>query len=53
VQNDFTSERLAAEIAAFAAQPARLTAMAGHARLVGRLDAAERLADLVEKVAGI
>jgi UDP-N-acetylglucosamine--N-acetylmuramyl-(pentapeptide) pyrophosphoryl-undecaprenol N-acetylglucosamine transferase len=53
VQNDFTSERLAAEIAAFAATPARLTAMAGNARTVGRLDAAERLADLVAKVAGI
>jgi UDP-N-acetylglucosamine--N-acetylmuramyl-(pentapeptide) pyrophosphoryl-undecaprenol N-acetylglucosamine transferase len=53
VQKDFTSERLAAEIAAFAAEPARLTAMASHARVVGRLDAAERLADLVEKVAGI
>jgi UDP-N-acetylglucosamine--N-acetylmuramyl-(pentapeptide) pyrophosphoryl-undecaprenol N-acetylglucosamine transferase len=53
VQKDFTSERLAAEISAFAAEPARLTAMAGNARVVGRLDAAERLADLVEKVAGI
>ena len=53
VQNDFTSERLAAEIAAFAAEPARLTAMATNARTVGRLDAAERLADLVAKVAGI
>ena len=53
VQNDFTPERLAAELAAFAAEPARLTAMAANARTVGRLDAAERLADLVAKVAGI
>jgi UDP-N-acetylglucosamine--N-acetylmuramyl-(pentapeptide) pyrophosphoryl-undecaprenol N-acetylglucosamine transferase len=53
IQSDFTSERLAAEIAAFAAEPARLTAMAANARTVGRLDAAERLADLVAKVAGI
>ena len=53
VQNDFTPERLAAEIAAFAAEPARLAAMAANARTVGRLDAAERLADLVAKVAGI
>jgi UDP-N-acetylglucosamine--N-acetylmuramyl-(pentapeptide) pyrophosphoryl-undecaprenol N-acetylglucosamine transferase len=52
-QSDFTSERLAAEIATFAAEPARLTAMATNARTVGRLDAAERLADLVAKVAGI
>ena len=48
-----TPERLAAEISAFAAEPSRLTAMAGAARSVGRLDAAERLADLVAKVAGI
>ena len=53
VQADFTPERLAAEIAALAAEPARLTAMAANARSVGRLDAAEKLADLVMKVAGI
>src|SRR6201747_544375 len=52
-QVDFTSDRLAAEISALAAEPARLTAMAAGARTVGRLDAAERLADLVAKVAGI
>ncbi|BBB98181.1 N-acetylglucosaminyl transferase [Bradyrhizobium elkanii USDA 61] len=52
-QSDFTPERLAAEISAFAAEPAKLTAMAASARGVGRLDAAERLADLVAKVAGI
>jgi UDP-N-acetylglucosamine--N-acetylmuramyl-(pentapeptide) pyrophosphoryl-undecaprenol N-acetylglucosamine transferase len=53
VQKDFTPERLATEITAFAAEPARLAAMASAARKVGRLDAAERLADLVAKVAGI
>src|SRR5262245_7636469 len=52
-QTEFTSDRLAAEISAFAAEPARLTAMAAAARGAGRLDAAERLADLVVKVAGI
>ncbi|MDE2603798.1 MAG: undecaprenyldiphospho-muramoylpentapeptide beta-N-acetylglucosaminyltransferase [Bradyrhizobium sp.] len=52
-QAEFTSERLAAEISALAAEPARLTAMAANARKVGRLDAAARLADLVVKVAGI
>jgi UDP-N-acetylglucosamine--N-acetylmuramyl-(pentapeptide) pyrophosphoryl-undecaprenol N-acetylglucosamine transferase len=52
-QTDFTSDRLAAEISGFAAEPARLAAMAASARTVGRLDAAERLADLVMKVARI
>jgi UDP-N-acetylglucosamine--N-acetylmuramyl-(pentapeptide) pyrophosphoryl-undecaprenol N-acetylglucosamine transferase len=52
-QADFTPDRLAAEISALAAEPARLTAMAAGARTVGKLDAAERLADLVAKVAGI
>ncbi|NVN87489.1 MAG: undecaprenyldiphospho-muramoylpentapeptide beta-N-acetylglucosaminyltransferase [Rhodopseudomonas sp.] len=52
-QPDFTIERLAAEISALAAEPARLIAMAAAARTVGRLDAAERLADLVAKVARI
>jgi UDP-N-acetylglucosamine--N-acetylmuramyl-(pentapeptide) pyrophosphoryl-undecaprenol N-acetylglucosamine transferase len=52
-QADFTPDRLAAEISALAAEPARLAAMAASARSAGRLDAAERLADLVMKVAGI
>src|SRR6476646_5906840 len=52
-QTEFSSDRLAAEISAFAAEPARLAAMAQAARGAGRLDAAERLADLVVKVAGI
>ena len=53
VQSEFTAERLASEIAALAAAPERLAAMAQKARAAGRLDAAERLADLVVKVAGI
>jgi UDP-N-acetylglucosamine--N-acetylmuramyl-(pentapeptide) pyrophosphoryl-undecaprenol N-acetylglucosamine transferase len=52
-QAEFTSDRLAAEISALAAEPQRLATMAQAARSVGRLDAAERLADLVGKVAGI
>jgi UDP-N-acetylglucosamine--N-acetylmuramyl-(pentapeptide) pyrophosphoryl-undecaprenol N-acetylglucosamine transferase len=51
-QDMFTPSRLAAEIAALAAAPQRLTAMAAAAKSVGRLDAADRLADLVLKVAG-
>ena len=50
-QDIFTPRRLADEIAALAAMPARLQAMAVAARSVGRLDAADRLADLVLKVA--
>ena len=52
-QDDFTPQRLAAEIAVLAGKPQRLTAMAAAAQSVGRLDAAERLADLVLKVAGL
>jgi UDP-N-acetylglucosamine--N-acetylmuramyl-(pentapeptide) pyrophosphoryl-undecaprenol N-acetylglucosamine transferase len=52
-QSEFTPDRLAAEISALAAEPQRLAAMASAARGAGRLDAAERLADLVAKVAGI
>jgi UDP-N-acetylglucosamine--N-acetylmuramyl-(pentapeptide) pyrophosphoryl-undecaprenol N-acetylglucosamine transferase len=52
-QTEFTPERLASEISTLAAEPARLTMMAAEARSAGRLDAAERLADLVAKVAGI
>jgi len=52
-QAEFTPDRLAAEVSALAAEPERLAAMAASARGVGRLDAAERLADLVMKVAGI
>ncbi len=51
VQSDFTPDRLASELSALAADPARLAAMATAARTVGKLDAAERLADLVMRVA--
>ena len=50
-QRDFTPERLASEIAALAADPSRLAAMARAAKSAGTVDAAERLADLVLKVA--
>jgi UDP-N-acetylglucosamine--N-acetylmuramyl-(pentapeptide) pyrophosphoryl-undecaprenol N-acetylglucosamine transferase len=52
-QSAFTPDRLASEISALAAEPQRLAAMAAGARSAGRLDAAERLADLVVKTAGI
>jgi UDP-N-acetylglucosamine--N-acetylmuramyl-(pentapeptide) pyrophosphoryl-undecaprenol N-acetylglucosamine transferase len=52
-QADFTPDRLAAEISGLAAEPERLVAMAAGAHTIGRLDAAQRLADLVMKVAGI
>jgi UDP-N-acetylglucosamine--N-acetylmuramyl-(pentapeptide) pyrophosphoryl-undecaprenol N-acetylglucosamine transferase len=52
-QDAFTAERLVAEIAALAATPQRLAAMAAAAQSLGRLDAADRLADLVLRVAGI
>ncbi|WP_425990285.1 undecaprenyldiphospho-muramoylpentapeptide beta-N-acetylglucosaminyltransferase [Afipia sp. DC4300-2b1] len=52
-QNEFTPDRLASEISTLGADPARLTTMATSARSVGRLDAAERLADLAAKIAGI
>ena len=52
-QSEFTPDRLATEISTLAAEPSRLAAMASAARGAGRLDAAERLADLVVKVAGI
>jgi len=52
-QTEFTSDRLASEISAFAAEPARLATMAAAAKGAGRLDAAERLADLVVKTAGL
>jgi UDP-N-acetylglucosamine--N-acetylmuramyl-(pentapeptide) pyrophosphoryl-undecaprenol N-acetylglucosamine transferase len=51
VQDAFTPAELAAEIFKLAAAPDRLQAMAAAAKSVGRLDAAERLADLVLQVA--
>jgi UDP-N-acetylglucosamine--N-acetylmuramyl-(pentapeptide) pyrophosphoryl-undecaprenol N-acetylglucosamine transferase len=52
-QRDFTPERLASEIAGLAADPARLARMAQGAKSAGTVDAAERLADLVVRVAGV
>lgn len=50
-QTEFTPDRLASELASLAAEPHRLADMAAKARAAGTLDAAERLADLVEKTA--
>jgi len=52
-QDDFTPERLADEIAVLAAYPAGLVAMAAGAKSAGVLDAADRLADLVLRVANV
>lgn len=52
-QSDFTSERLASELTTLFSDLSRLPAMAKAAKAEGRLDAAERLADLVAKVAGV
>jgi UDP-N-acetylglucosamine--N-acetylmuramyl-(pentapeptide) pyrophosphoryl-undecaprenol N-acetylglucosamine transferase len=50
-QRDFTPESLAAEITALSNDPARLADMAQAAKSAGATDAADRLADLVLKVA--
>jgi UDP-N-acetylglucosamine--N-acetylmuramyl-(pentapeptide) pyrophosphoryl-undecaprenol N-acetylglucosamine transferase len=50
-QHDFTPQRLAAQLAALAGDPARLAGMARAAKSCGSLDAAEKLADLVLQVA--
>jgi len=52
-QDDFTPERLANEIARLAADAGRLPAMAVGAKSAGVLDAADRLADLVLRVANV
>lgn len=52
-QSEFTSERLASELTTLFNDPLRLPAMARSAKAEGRIDAAERLADLVMKVAGV
>lgn len=49
-QEDFIPDRLAAEISALAGAAQTLVAMAAAARGQGAIDAAERLADLVEKL---
>ena len=52
-QSEFTPDRLAAEIAALAAGPTKLANMALAAKTAGVIDAADRLADVVLKVAGL
>ena len=52
-QRDFTPDRLASEIVVVARNPALLARMAKAAKSAGTIDAADRLADLVIKVAGI
>jgi UDP-N-acetylglucosamine--N-acetylmuramyl-(pentapeptide) pyrophosphoryl-undecaprenol N-acetylglucosamine transferase len=52
-QAEFTPDRLASEIAALAAEPPRLAAMAAAAKRAGAIDASDRLADLVLRVAGV
>jgi UDP-N-acetylglucosamine--N-acetylmuramyl-(pentapeptide) pyrophosphoryl-undecaprenol N-acetylglucosamine transferase len=52
-QDEFTAERLAQELSQLAAKPEILAGMAAAARRAGRVDAAEQLADLVIRVAGI
>ncbi len=52
-QREFTPDRLAAEISALASAPQRLVSMAAAARSQGSTNGADRLADLVEKVAGL
>jgi UDP-N-acetylglucosamine--N-acetylmuramyl-(pentapeptide) pyrophosphoryl-undecaprenol N-acetylglucosamine transferase len=49
----FTPEKLADAIAGIAVEPDRLAAMAQRARAAGALDAADRLAELVVRVAGL
>jgi UDP-N-acetylglucosamine--N-acetylmuramyl-(pentapeptide) pyrophosphoryl-undecaprenol N-acetylglucosamine transferase len=51
-ERDLSAERLAETLAGLIGDPARLAAMAAAARAVARPDAAERLADVVEKTAG-
>ena len=50
-ENDFSAADLAARLAALLADPAPLGAMAGAAHASGKPDAAENLADLVQRLA--
>ncbi len=52
-QSDLTAERLAEELKRLFGESSRLLAMAAAAKSAGRVDAAERLADEVMRVAGI
>jgi UDP-N-acetylglucosamine--N-acetylmuramyl-(pentapeptide) pyrophosphoryl-undecaprenol N-acetylglucosamine transferase len=51
-QDDITPQRLATDIATLLTTPDRLSSMAQAARSVGSIDAADRLAELVIRVAG-
>ena len=51
-QGDLTPERLAGDLEELIAHPGRTAAAATAARSVGRPNAVDNLADLVEKVAG-
>lgn len=50
-QSDFSPDRLASDIAALMTAPDRLATMAAAAKSVGTIDAADRLADLVMRLA--
>jgi UDP-N-acetylglucosamine--N-acetylmuramyl-(pentapeptide) pyrophosphoryl-undecaprenol N-acetylglucosamine transferase len=52
-QDEFSPERVARELSQFASNPTVLSGMAEAASRTGKADAAERLADLVLRVAGI
>jgi UDP-N-acetylglucosamine--N-acetylmuramyl-(pentapeptide) pyrophosphoryl-undecaprenol N-acetylglucosamine transferase len=51
-QGEFTPERVASDLTALLSDPARLARMAQAAKSAGTLDAADRLAEVVLKVAG-
>jgi len=51
-QQDLTEDRLAGDLAALLTAPDRLAALSTGAKAAGRPDAVERLADLVQAVAG-
>ena len=50
LQRDLTGERLAEEISRFVETPENITAMEKAAKLMGREDAAEKTADLIEEL---
>jgi UDP-N-acetylglucosamine--N-acetylmuramyl-(pentapeptide) pyrophosphoryl-undecaprenol N-acetylglucosamine transferase len=52
-QREFNPARLADDIISLAGAPQKLVAMAAAARAVGVIDAADRLAELVVRIAGI
>jgi UDP-N-acetylglucosamine--N-acetylmuramyl-(pentapeptide) pyrophosphoryl-undecaprenol N-acetylglucosamine transferase len=52
-QADFTADRVASDIASLASDPARIAAMAKGAKSAGVLDAADQLAELVIRTAGL